>query len=218
MTDRSPLGGLERTAIDALLFDLGNVVIEIDFDRVFESWARDAGTSPSAIKRRFSFDDAYERHERGEIDVSQYFASLRDTLRIDLLDEQFLDGWNSLFVDEVAGMRELLGRAREHFPLFAFTNTNAAHHAEWSSRFASACAPIGEIFLSSDLGLRKPDVAAFEAVARAMGVPEERILFFDDSAQNVSGARKARLQAVHVTSLADVDAALRPLMDRRADS
>src|SRR5262249_51914286 len=55
--------------VHALLFDLGGVVIEIDFDRVLARWALHAGTDFAALKSRFSFDPSYQRHERGEIDV-----------------------------------------------------------------------------------------------------------------------------------------------------
>jgi putative hydrolase of the HAD superfamily len=50
------------------------------------------------------------------------------------------------------------------------------------------------------MGLRKPEPAAFRHIEREIGVPAHRILFFDDSLQNVEGARACGLQAVHVTS------------------
>jgi hypothetical protein len=52
---------------DALLFDLGGVVIDIDFGRMFARRAAYAGLPPEAIRAQFSFDALYERHERGEI-------------------------------------------------------------------------------------------------------------------------------------------------------
>ena len=62
--------------------------------------------------------------------------------------------------------------------------------------------------MSSELGLRKPDCAAFEGVANAMGIALSAILFFDDTLENVEGARAAGLQAVHVTMPSDVKCAL----------
>jgi putative hydrolase of the HAD superfamily len=53
--------------VDALLFDLGGVVIDIDLGRAFTRWAAAAGTTVETIRSRFTFDAAYERHERGEI-------------------------------------------------------------------------------------------------------------------------------------------------------
>jgi putative hydrolase of the HAD superfamily len=48
-------------------------------------------------------------------------------------------------------------------------------------------------------------------VVNAIGVPAERIVFFDDLAENIEGARGRGLIAVHVTSPDDVANALAAL-------
>jgi putative hydrolase of the HAD superfamily len=68
-----------------------------------------------------------------------------------------------------------------------------------------------EIFLSSAIGLRKPDAAAYDHVVKAIGVPASRIVFFGDRAANIEGARHSGLKAVHVTSPDDVADALSAL-------
>src|SRR5437588_238105 len=68
-----------------------------------------------------------------------------------------------------------------------------------------------EIFLSSIIGLRKPDAAAYDHVVKAIGVPAHRIVFFDDLAENIEGAQARGLTAVHVTSPEDVADALAAL-------
>jgi len=199
---------LNPGSIDALLFDLGGVVIDIDFDRVFARWALHAGRDAAVIKARFKADSWYERHERSEIDVIAYFASLRSSLGIDLTDAQFLEGWEEVFVGEVAGMAPLLRRAGEKRPLYVFSNSNAAHQEVWSRRYADVLGLFQRVFVSSEIGKRKPDPEAFRAVAAAIGTPAARILFFDDALENVEGSRAAGMQAVHVRSIADVAAAL----------
>ena len=67
------------------------------------------------------------------------------------------------------------------------------------------------MFLSSAIGLRKPEATAFDHVVKAIGVPCERIVFFDDLAENIEGARKRGLTAVHVRSPDDVAEALAAL-------
>jgi len=49
--------------VKALLFDLGGVVIEIDFDRVLKRWEPISKLSFTELKATFHFDAAYERHE-----------------------------------------------------------------------------------------------------------------------------------------------------------
>lgn len=195
--------------VDALLFDLGGVVLEIDFGRVFSVWASLSGTCAEAIAARFRVDAAYEAHERGEIDASGYFASLRESLGIELSDEQFAAGWNAIFAGEVPGVRSLLRRAAQAAPLYAFSNTNQAHARFWRREYHEIMRPFRALFLSSDLRLRKPAPEAFHAVAAKIGAPPQRIAFFDDLAENVAGARAAGLRAFHVGSAAQIASALR---------
>lgn len=199
-----------RAPVEALLFDLGGVLIELDWDAVFGHWAARSGFDPEMIRARFAFDRAYERHERGEIGAEQYFGSLRERLGIDIPDADFAAGWNRIFAREVAPTVELLREVEGRIPIYGFSNTNAAHQAVWTRDFAAALAPIRKVFASSDIGRRKPELEAFEHVARAIGVPREAILFFDDTPENVAGARSAGLQAVHVRSPDDVARALAP--------
>ena len=92
---------LTPTSADALLFDLGRVVLDIDFSRALACWAGHAGCEPAHLIGRFSPDDAYKRHERGEISDAEFFAALRGSLGIEVTDAQFLEGWNAIFTGEM---------------------------------------------------------------------------------------------------------------------
>jgi putative hydrolase of the HAD superfamily len=190
------------------LFDLGGVVVNFDFAGAFQLWASRAGCDPSLIAGRFSIDESYEQHERGEIPASSYFAALRQTLGIELSDEDFVEGWNNVYLGIVPGISEMLSLAQRHLSLFAFTNSNPTHQSVWEHLYASELRPFEKIFVSSDLGVRKPDSDAFQLVARRMGFALGEILFFDDSSENVEGARRAGMQSVLVGSIRDVRQAL----------
>ena len=190
------------------MFDLGGVVIGIDFGRAFRSWARDARCDPAAITTQFRMDDAYERHERGELDAVGYFACLRKSLGIDLSDEDFLCGWNDIYLDPVEGIEQLLREASHRFPLYGFTNSNPSHREIWSVLIQRELTYFRSIFLSSDLGIRKPEPRAFSLIASITERPTSSFLFFDDTAENVIGAKEAGMQALLVRSLDDVRDAL----------
>ena len=196
---------------DALLFDLGRVVIDVDLTKVFACWAGHAGCEPSDLAGRYAVDDVYFDHERGKISDEAFFDNLRRRLGITISDQQFLEGWNSIFAGEMQGIVPLLKRASEHLPLYAFSNTNRAHVATFTKAYAELLGHFREIYLSSTIGLRKPDAEAFDHVVNAMGVPASRIVFFDDLAENIKGARARGLKAIHVTSIADIAAALTTL-------
>ena len=196
---------------DALLFDLGRVVIDIDFSKALACWAGHAGRAPAELSGRFGPDETFRRHETGEASDAEFFAALRRTLGVELSDAQFLEGWNAIFAGEMPDMNALLARAGRHLPLYAFSNTNRPHVAHFSKAFADILGHFREIFLSSTIGLRKPDAAAYDHVVKAIGVPAQRIVFFDDLAENIEAARRQGLTAVHVTSPNDVANALSAL-------
>lgn len=198
--------------VDAWLFDLGNVVVGIDFERALAHWAAASGAKLAELRERFHFDESYERHERGQIEGSQYFASLRSMLDIDLTEAQMAAGWNAIYTGSIADVTELLPALATARPLYAFTNTNVTHHAAWSQLYAHELRSFRKVFLSSSLGLRKPEPEAFAAVADEIGVSLERILFFDDTEENVLGARAVGMQAVQVNSAADVVRAVTPYL------
>jgi HAD superfamily hydrolase (TIGR01509 family) len=83
----------------------------------------------------------------------------------------------------------------------------------WSTQFEDALVNFRRVFVSSQMGLRKPERASFDYIAREIGVAASRILFFDDTRANVEGARRAGLQAVHVQRPDDVRDAVRPWLE-----
>jgi putative hydrolase of the HAD superfamily len=199
------------SSVDVLLFDLGRVVLDISFDSVMATWAGHAGCEPGDLAKRFVVNDSFKHHEIGRIDDAAFFAGLRQSLGIGITDAQFLEGWNASFTGEMPGIAPLLASAAKRRPLSAFCNTNPAHIAHFSQAYAGVLSHFREIFLSSSIGLRKPDAEAYDHVVKAIGVPASRILFFDDSAANIEGARARGLYAIHVTSTDDVARALTAL-------
>jgi putative hydrolase of the HAD superfamily len=202
---------LSPGSADVLLFDLGRVVLDIDFGRVMRIWADHAGCEPSDLAARFVVNDSFRHHETGHIDDAAFFQALRHSLGIGISDAQFLEGWNAIFAGEMPGIAPLLARAAAKMPLYAFSNTNPPHVAHFSTAYADVLGHFREIYLSSSIGLRKPEAAAFHHVVNAIGVPASRIVFFDDSAENIAGARASGLAAIHVRSSEDVAGALAAL-------
>ena len=192
---------LSPNSADALLFDLGRVVLNIDFGKVLASWAGHAGCEPAQLVARFSPNDTWHRHERGEISDAEFFAGLRASLGIGISDAQFLEGWNAIFTGEMPDIAASLARAGQRLPLYAFSNTNNAHVVHFSQAYPGVLGHFRNIYLSNAIGLRKPEAAAYDHVVKAIGIPASRIVFFDDSADNIAGARACGLTVVHVLGI-----------------
>ena len=167
------------------MFDLGGVVFDIDFERAFSHWATFAGVPVETLKSRYRIDAWYEQHERGEIEAAEYFDALRDTLGITIPDELF----------------QSLG---SRIPIYAFSNSNVTHQEFWERKYAKTLGLFRQVFVSCELGLRKPEAAAFRHVAACIGTEPENLLFFDDRAENVDGARDIGMSAVQVRGFAEV--------------
>ena len=109
---------LSPGSADALLFDLGRVVLDIDFDKAVSCWAGHAGCEADDIVRRFVRAEAYHQHETGRLSDAAYFESLRATLGIGISDAQFLEGWNAVFAGEMPDIAAHLARAAKRLPLY----------------------------------------------------------------------------------------------------
>ena len=202
---------LTPSSVDVLLFDLGRVVLDISFDKVMANWAGTRGLRARrprpALCRQRQFQASRDRPDRrrgvlcGPAPVARHRPHRRPVPRRLERDLHRRD----------AGNCAAAGRAAQRLPLYAFSNTNPAHVAHFSQAYAGVLGHFREIFLSSSIGLRKPDAEAYDHVVKAIGVPASRILFFDDSAANIEGARARGLCAVHVTSTDDVARALTAL-------
>lgn len=203
------IGKPSNVPVEVVLFDLGGVLIRIDFGRVFARWGRDASCVSAELAARFAMDKAYAAHERGEIDFAAYCRHLRRGLGIDLDDAAMLNGWNDIFIGLVPGIEDVLAEASCRWPLYGFSNTNAVHRVEWTARFGSALSPLREVHCSHILGMRKPDREAYCHVARLIGVTPPAMLFFDDSLENVAGATAAGLRARWIDPAGDVAAQIR---------
>ena len=187
---------------------MGGVVFEIDFERALQTWCNWTSLPIEEIQHRFEMDKAYERHERGEIGASEYFAHIRNVLELEASDSEIALGWNAIYLEEIAETVNYILAVKEKIPCFAFTNSNPTHQVFWMAAYPRAIESFHQIFVSSDLGLRKPEREAFDAIADTTGISLDKMLFFDDTEENVNGARVAGMQAIHVKAHSDVKKAL----------
>ncbi|MDF1667912.1 MAG: HAD-IA family hydrolase, partial [Planctomycetota bacterium] len=113
----------------------------------------------------------------------------------------FIKGWNEVFLGESQGMAELLDGLKPQTRLLGLTNTNQLHHDEWKERYAGLFGRLEDIFVSSELGCRKPEPRIFETVQEKLGIMKsEEIIFFDDARVNVEGAKDSGWRAFQTTS------------------
>jgi putative hydrolase of the HAD superfamily len=188
------------------------VLVDVDFRRAIDRWALAAGVAAETLVSRFGRDEAYCAHERGELDDRGYFAHLRQTLNLPLGDEELLAGWNAIIGEPLPGIESLVERLANDYPLYVFSNTNPAHLAHFTPRFARLFSSFKKIVTSCDLGARKPEREAFRRLVQLVGA--KRLVFFDDLEENVLGARQAGLSAFQLTRPEEILRAIQNLSAR----
>jgi putative hydrolase of the HAD superfamily len=194
--------------INAVLFDLGGVVLDIDFGRALAHWQAHSQLSAQRLRETFGPDLPYEQHETGAIDAGDYFRHLRRKLALRCGDEVVLEGWNAIFVGEIEETLRMIDAIPRQVPRYALSNTNPAHLAHMQRAHPGVLARFERVFVSHELGQRKPHPQAFARVVQAIDVPAGEVLFFDDLPENVQAAQAFGLHAVQVRAPADVRAAL----------
>lgn len=202
---------MQSAPVKALLFDMGGVVLDVDFKRVFKAWSRLSALTEQQIETTFRMDKPYESHERGTLTSSAYFDHVRTTLTITGTNEELLAGWNSIFGSEITESFDAIDRIRQRIPVYGFTNTNAAHQQYWELHYPRARSTFEKIYVSSEIGLRKPDAEAFKYVLKDISVEAGELLFFDDSITNIEGAQGLGIQTVLVENAESVKSALAAL-------
>lgn len=184
--------------VDLVLFDLGGVLIELSGVRVMLELTRIK--SEEELWRRWLTCRWVRSFESGGCSETEFAAGVVADWQLGLSPSAFLEAFRSWTVGPLPGAAELVAQTRAIVATGCFSNTNALH---WHDRIAAW--PLAGLFdhrfLSFELGLLKPDVAAFAQVASMVQVPAERVLFLDDNALNVAGAAAAGFQAFRVTGV-----------------
>ena len=186
-----------KTGGDAptLLLDLGGVVLGIDFHRVFHFWAQAAEVEASRFYDQWKLDEAYKEHEVGSRDFHAYTQHLARTLDISMSHDQWRDGWNALWTEPHRQVAALFPTLKQRFHLCAFSNTNAIHAESFLQRYPDVMGHFDQLYLSHEVGFRKPEADAFKQVCGLMQTDPQKVTFLDDSEENVEGARAAGLTA-----------------------
>lgn len=213
MTDSMAIDWVGHPRPRAVLLDLGGVVLQLNPLASFNYWAQAGGVPPEQLMSRWGLDDAYKLHEIGAMDFATYAAHLGGRFGIELGVDEWLAGWNALFVGPFPEVAALLPRVASSYDLCCFSNTNEAHRSAFSAAFPDVLHSFRRVYASSSIGRRKPDVSSFHWVTSAMRQAPADVLFVDDSFENIEGAREAGLMAVHARGAHDVVAVLNRLFD-----
>jgi FMN phosphatase YigB (HAD superfamily) len=186
--------------IKTILFDLGNVIIPVDFRRCHEALAQVCPHPPESVPKLISKTGLPRRFEQGEISAQDFVAETCRLLDMEISYDEFWEVWTRIFLPETLIPESLLAGLRRHQRLLLLSNTNCIHFEVAQRRYPLLRHFDGYI-LSYQVGVMKPAPQIYlEAIARA-GCRADECLFIDDLEINVEAARKEGMDAVQFLSL-----------------
>jgi putative hydrolase of the HAD superfamily len=178
------------------VFDLGRVVIDVREEETARQWALASGADLDHVLAVFRNDTHYQRMERGEISIQDYHAIIAPRLERPLSFDDFVAGWNSIFFGAMPGIEALLKRLAGRVRLIALSNTNEIHTATWRSLYPDLLSHFERVFLSHEMGTRKPEPRCYQEVIDYLGLPPQQIAFIDDRAANVVAAERMGMRGI----------------------
>ncbi|WP_075350773.1 HAD family hydrolase [Algoriphagus marinus] len=190
---------------DFLIFDLGNVIIDIDYRGSINRIKQELPESIHSKVDTFYLTDFHKEYEKGRINSSQFRDEVRSYFGVDWEDQKVDFLWNSLLGKIPEERLKLVKKLRENFQVGVLSNTNLIHILGVNEILKADHGldnfdPIFDwVFLSHEMGLSKPSQEIYEKMVNELHTTADRVIFFDDLVANVNGAREVGIQAVHVT-------------------
>lgn len=191
-----------------VLFDLGNVLVEVTGYRVIADWLGESNLD--AAVAHWLESPIVQRFERGQCSVETFATAIVADLQIDQTPSEFIAAFKAWPQGLSAGAAELVEDASRSNTVACFSNTNAIH---WNSQtdHEKIRSMFDATFASHEIGLVKPERAAFQLVVDRLGVPPEDIVFLDDAEQNAAAARALGIQGYQTFGVEEARAILTDL-------
>lgn len=179
------------------VFDLGNVLIDLAFDRVVSNICRDADLPASALVELLEGPGGYRDLERGAVSFAGLHALLSERAGYRASIDQFRDLWADFFEGITPGMEDVLRRVRLQYRVAFLSNSNEVH-AEVIPRMYPSLFREGDVMIfSHEHSCAKPDPEMFRRALEILDAQGPDCLYVDDIAVNVESARESGMIAFH---------------------
>ncbi|ALJ00183.1 HAD family hydrolase [Rufibacter tibetensis] len=196
---------MDFSSVKNIIFDLGGVIINIDYAKSTDALRAFANTQTEVDFSQKAQSELFDLYERGDISSAEFRDGLRKEYGITATDEQIDVSWNTMLLDIPAERIELLRSLSKKYRLFLLSNTNAIHMLAFNKIVSDAHGMpsldslFEKTYYSHLVRKRKPGGEVFEHILEENGLNREETLFIDDSIQHIEGAKTVGLQTIHLT-------------------
>ena len=199
--------------INALLFDLGGVIVDLDYNKTIEAFEAIGLEDAEHLYNQFNQSKIFDEFEIGSISREEFMGLLQEKIPQKVPQSKIKEAWNAMILGFEKSKLEQIKRYSEKIPCYLLSNTNEIHLEYIQTLlqevpFKNLELLFTKCYYSHIIGRRKPHRETFEWVLNDMGSSPEDVLFIEDSPQHIRGAEKAKIKTLHFTNgrrLEDVD-------------
>ena len=195
---------MSQPPIEAILYDLGNVILPFSHYQIAEKLCRSAQRKEFQDPQKlfsYLFDlqkGVMNRFDVGKVSSREFFQSIKENLGLSLSFDEFIPIWNDIFVEDQEVSQIILSQ-KGRWRLGLLSNTDPLHFNYILSKFAIMRA-FDKWILSYEVGFKKPAVEIFQIAIAWASVEPQKILFIDDTKKHVEAAISLGMQGIHFTS------------------
>ena len=184
--------------IRAVIFDLGRVLIKVDFTRGLFRYRNPSGDkSDQEVLEELFADPVFVDFNTGRITPQETFRLIKTKYNLPIDYPVFVAEWSNIFAP-MEGMEKLLTDVAGKFPVGLLSDIDPLHWAYCQKHY-----PFLQVFkkpaLSFEIGALKPAEICYKTAARNVSTAPENCLFIDDRQINVDGAIHAGMQSIRFT-------------------
>jgi len=199
--------------INALLFDLGGVIVDLDYNKTIEAFEAIGLEDAEHLYNQFNQSKIFDEFEIGSISREEFMGLLQEKIPQKVSQSKIKEAWNAMILGFEKSKLEQIKRYSEKMPCYLLSNTNEIHLEYIQTLlqevpFKNLELLFTKCYYSHIIGRRKPHRETFEWVLNDMGSSPEEVLFIEDSPQHIRGAEKAKIKTLHFTNgrrLEDID-------------
>lgn len=188
--------------IKNIVFDLGGVLIDLDFNRALKAFRKAGFENIEEQLQSFNREGIFMQYELGDISSEEFRSAIRKQVRVSLTDREIDDMWNLILLNIPHEKLKLILELRGKYMVYLLSNTNQIH---WDYTCNHAFTYHGfrvkdyfeETFLSFEMHLAKPDKAIFERMLQEANLLPEETFFIDDSEANCKAAEELGIHTHH---------------------
>ncbi len=181
--------------IKAVIFDLGGVVVNLDYERCISSFEAIGFEGAERYVSCYHPTEIFGALERGEISCESFCEELRKMSGKQMSDEEIFSAYQAILVDiPIKKLRDMESLRKRGYKVYALSNMSQVMLPRVEELFECDGRKMGDYFddqfISSQMGLMKPDSKIYEAVIERTGLKPQEMFFIDDGEKNIAAARE----------------------------